>query len=114
MDKTAVFVPSPETITPCGTAESTTSYCLLQTRTAGTCTVRKTRQYKTQYSGRTTQEKTPRGKSWNEKKQEAEREREGTWRETYRPTLPSITMVNVSSLNNKMEELESLVMSQKV
>ena len=37
-----------------------------------------------------------------------------TWRETFKPALPSITMGNVCCLTNKFEELESLVRYQKL
>ena len=37
-----------------------------------------------------------------------------TWRETFKPALPSITMGNVRCLTNKLEELETLVRSQKM
>ncbi|KAK0131074.1 hypothetical protein N1851_034224 [Merluccius polli] len=42
------------------------------------------------------------------------RRSEKAWRRTFRPALPSIIMGNVRSLNNKFEELEALVRSQKV
>lgn len=36
------------------------------------------------------------------------------WRETFKPAIPSITMGNVRSLTNKLEELETLVRAQKM
>lgn len=40
--------------------------------------------------------------------------RERVWKETFKPALPSITMGNVCCLTNKLEELETLVRSQKM
>lgn len=37
-----------------------------------------------------------------------------TWRETFKPALPSITMGNVCCLTNKLDELETLVRYQKL
>lgn len=41
------------------------------------------------------------------------RQRKRIWKESYKLALPSIIMGNVWSMNNKMEELETLVRSQK-
>ncbi len=40
--------------------------------------------------------------------------RERAWRGVFRPAVPPIIMGNARSVNNKMEELESLIRSQKV